>query len=53
MAGRSSGGVLHRIADDGWRVKRHNWWFAHEVRTFGAMFALAAYFGAFLATAVS
>jgi hypothetical protein len=43
----------HRVADERWVTKRRNWWLAHEVRTFGAMFALAAYFGAFLATAVS
>lgn len=40
----------HRVAD-GWLRKRHRWWLAHEIRTFGAMGAMAAFVSAFLAIA--
>jgi hypothetical protein len=41
----------HRIAE-GWIRKRYRWWLAHEVRTFGAMGAMGAFVGAFLAIVV-
>jgi hypothetical protein len=36
-----------RVAE-GWERKRHNWYLAHEVRTYGAIGAVTAYVAAFL-----
>jgi hypothetical protein len=40
-----------RVSDDGWERKRRNWYIAHEIRTYGAIGAVAAYAAAFLAVA--
>lgn len=37
-----------RISDEEWDHKRHNWHIAHEVRTYGAIGAVAAYAAAIL-----
>jgi uncharacterized membrane protein len=42
-----------RTSAQDWERKRHRWYIAHEVRTYGAIAALVAFGGAFLAGIVS
>jgi hypothetical protein len=40
---------VERVDDDRWAQKRHTWHLAHQVRTYGAIVAVAAYIAAIFA----
>jgi hypothetical protein len=40
---------IDTVDDDRWAQKRHTWHLAHQVRTYGAILAVAAYIAAILA----